>query len=272
MPSPDPAAQPYLSLEAEFHDAFWAADDDGSEIRLMGAFLRKHRGLALEIGAGSGRLMFPLLRQGFPVEGLELSPDMLRLARASPAGINPPPILHEGDMSSWAPAGEKRYSSILAPAFTLQLAADPAATLRHWRKLLAENGALYLTIFIPYAELEGDQPEGQWYPDHRAVLPDGRTAVLESRHHLDPEKQILEREHRYYFADEPDGSHISRQRLRWFTHDQMVRLLEECGFRVTAAFPDFNPRRKVISPETMEYDGILTYHAELDSAHDERFR
>ena len=45
-------AQPYLSLEAELHDAFWEAEDDGSEVRLMAEFLKKFPGPALEIGAG----------------------------------------------------------------------------------------------------------------------------------------------------------------------------------------------------------------------------
>ena len=60
--------------------------------RLMAAFLEKHPGPALEIGSGSGRLMFPLVQMGLDVEGLELSPDMLalgkypRAATGSPAG------------------------------------------------------------------------------------------------------------------------------------------------------------------------------------------
>ena len=251
--------QPYLSLEAEFHDAFWAADDDGSEVRLMASFLEEHSGRALEIGAGSGRLLFPLLEMGFEVEGLELSVDMLRMAREDSVKRGLPATLHHGDMCLWQPEG--KYAVLLAPAFTFQLAADPLATLRHWRGMLAEGGALYLTIFIPYAELEGDTEEGAWYPDHETTLPGGRIAKLDTRHRLDPENQILERDHRYYFADNPAAPHVSRQTLRWFTHEQITALLEEAGFRVTAAFGDFDPSMDIVSPETMDFDGILTYHA-----------
>ena len=42
-------------------------------------FLKKFPGPALEVGSGSGRLMFPLLQMGFEIEGLELSADMLAL-------------------------------------------------------------------------------------------------------------------------------------------------------------------------------------------------
>lgn len=247
-------SQPYLSLEAELHDAFWAADDDASEVRLMASFLKKFPGTSLEIGSGSGRLLFPLLSMGFDVEGLELSKDMLALCRKSGSCT-----AHEGDMTTWTPG--KSYAALLAPAFTFQLAADPAATLSRWKTWLQPGGGLYLTVFIPFAELEGDLPEDEWYEDHQVTLPDGRLAKLDTRHRLNPENQLLERQHRYYFADRPDSSHESRQRLRWFQHDQMNELLNTAGFTLTSAFLDFELRRKATARSIPESGGIITYHA-----------
>lgn len=252
-------SQPYLSLEAELHDAFWDAEDDGSEVELMATFLEKFPGLSLEMGAGSGRLIFPLIQRGLAVEGLELSQDMLDLGktRASRRGIDP--IMHLGDMSSWD-CGRK-FSSILAPAFTLQLASDPAATLEHWHKLLTPGGGLYLTIFMPYAELLGDLPENEWYEDHKVTLPDGRHALLNTRHSLDLTHQILTRDHRYSVSGKPPLTHESQQILHWYEHAQIVTLLAECDFRVDCFFLDFDPERRVIDPDTVDFDGILTYHA-----------
>lgn len=247
-------SQPYLSLEAELHDAFWAGDDDASEVRLMAAFLKKFPGRSLEIGSGSGRLLFPLLSMGFDVEGLELSKDMLALCRK-----NGSCTVHEGDMTTWIP--EKSYAALLVPAFTFQLASDPAATLARWKTWLQPGGGLYLTHFIPFAELEGELPEGKWYEDHQTALPDGRLAKLDTLHHLDPENQLLERHHRYYFSDNPDSPHESRQRLRWFQHDQMNELLDTAGFTVTSAFLDFESRRKATSRSIPESGGIITIHA-----------
>ena len=253
-------SQPYLSLEAEFHDAFWAEEDDASEVALMADFLKQHPGRSLEIGSGSGRLLFPLLEQGFDVEGLELSGDMLALCREAAGEKGLDPTLHHGDMSVWHGGG--KYHSLLAPAFTLQLSPDPAATLAHWRTLLEDDGgALYLTVFIPFAELEGDLEENAWYPDHEATLPGGRTAKLDTFHQIDPEKQILDRRHRYYFADRPADFHESRQTLRWFTLDQMTAHLGAAGFRVARVFADFDPARPLTCSETDEFGGILTFHA-----------
>ncbi len=158
-------SQPYLSLEAELHDVFWDSEDGGSEVALMAEFMRIHWGPALEIGCGSGRLMVPLLSMGFAIEGLELSQDMLELGKIRARGLPSQPTVHAGDMSTWTDG--RRFASLLAPAFTLQLAEDPEATLRHWHGLLNPSGGLYLTVFMPYAELLGDLPENEWYHDLR---------------------------------------------------------------------------------------------------------
>jgi SAM-dependent methyltransferase len=257
-------SQPYLSLEAELHDAFWEAEDDGSEVALMATFLEKHPGPALEIGSGSGRLMFPLVQMGLDVEGLELSRDMLEQGNTRARKLAIQPVVHEGDMSVWDDG--RKFSSLLAPAFTLQLASDPAATLRHWHGLLENHGGLYLTVFMPYAELLGDLPENQWYEDHRVTLPDGREGLLETRHRLDRRRQLVEREHRYSLTGNPPKTHRSRQTIRWIEHPELIALLADCGFRVDRFFLDFDPERQVADPEVVDFDGILTYHAtRLDS-------
>ncbi|MES2661264.1 MAG: class I SAM-dependent methyltransferase [Verrucomicrobiota bacterium] len=250
-------SQPYLSLEAELHDAFWEAEDDGSEVRLMADFLKTHPGTALEIGSGSGRLMFPLLEMGFSVEGLELSRDMVELGKIRARELGIEPVVHEGDMGVWDDG--RKFSSLLAPAFTLQLAADPEKTLRHWHGLLENGGGLYLTVFMPYAELLGDLPENEWYEDHRVTLEDGRAGLLETRHTLDLDRQIVEREHRYTLSGDPPQAHSSKQTIRWIEHGQMISLLAECGFRVERFFLDFDPKRVVSDPDRVDFDGILTY-------------
>ncbi len=252
-------SQPYLSLEAELHDAFWEAEDDSSEVALMAEFLKKFPGPALEIGSGSGRLMFPLVQMGLPVEGLELSPDMLTLAQIRARRLNIQPLVHHGDMSNWSDG--RKFAALLAPAFTLQLASDPTKTLHHWHTLLENNGGLYLTVFMPYAELLGDLPENEWYEDHRVTLSDGRLGLLETRHQLNHQLQVLSREHRYSLSGTPPLTHHSRQTLRWFEHTELIAQLAATGFQVQRFFVDFTPERAVSDPDRIDFDGILTYHA-----------
>jgi hypothetical protein len=196
---------------------------------------------------------------GFEVEGLELSPDMQALGRIRADALGLMPVVHAGDMTCWRPS--RSHAALLAPAFTLQLAAEPGAALRLWHGWLENHGGLYLTVFMPYAELLGDLPENEWYPDHQAALADGRLGLLETRHRLDRERRVLHREHRYSLAGEPPVTHESRQTIRWIEHGEMLRLLEESGFRLDRFFPDFDPGREMMDPDREDFGGILTYQA-----------
>ncbi len=229
----------YTSLEALLHDAFWAAEGEPVELTFLDALLRDHRGPSLEVGCGSGRLLLPLLQKGHHVEGLDLSADMLALCRESAAALDLDPVLHHGDMAVFDPG--RRYASLLLPAFTLQLAEDPAAVLEHLRGLLDENGVIYLSVFSPLAELHGELPEGEWYPDHETRLHDGRKAGVETRHRLDRRRRILFREHLYRLHDgEKPLEHRSRQTLRWFTPRQLRGMLAKAGFTPLHAMADFD--------------------------------
>lgn len=230
----------YSSLEALLHDAFWAADGDPVELDLLDGVLREYRGRSIEIGCGSGRLLLPLLQRGHEVEGLDLSSDMISLCGDSARSLGLQAVLHQGDMATFEPSG--KFSTVLLPAFTLQLAEDPSVVLKHWHAKLEKDGAIYLSVFVPLAEIHGELPEGEWYPDHETRLPDGRKASVQTRHRLDRKERILSREHLYRLG-EGDGAleHRSRQTLRWFTPRQLRRLLEETGFTPVHAVADFDP-------------------------------
>ncbi len=221
----------YSSLEALLHDAFWA-DEETPELLWIENLLEEP---ALEIGCGSGRLLLPLLQKDRRIEGLDNSADMLALCRESAATLGLDPVLHHADMTTFSPG--KSYASLFVPAFTLQLAANPAAALANFHKLLSPGGLLYLTVFIPLAEIHRELPENEWFPDHRTTLPDGREASVETRFRIDRKTRVLHREHHYRLEDQ---EHFSEQTVRWFTPRHLQRLLAEAGFEVENAVADFD--------------------------------
>jgi SAM-dependent methyltransferase len=234
----------YQSLEASLHDVFWATEGPPAELPLMRTFLQEHPGKSLEIGSGSGRLLLPLHREGFEVEGLESSAEMIDLCQTNSSGKSDVP-LHLGSMDDWK--SSSRYASLMIPAFTLQLSRDPAAALMRFADWLQDGGTLYMSTFTPLAEMLGELPAGEWYPDHQTELADGTLAVIHTRHQIDATEQILDREHRYEIFDKEGAvlaTHESRQQLRWFRREQWKQHLKAAGFRIEQQFADFKPQRK----------------------------
>ena len=253
----------YQSLEAELHDLFWDSEGPAAELPLLKKFLARHPGQALELGCGSGRLLLPLLEEGFEIEGLDNAPTMIALCKAAAARRKLAPVLHCGELAQ-LPA-KKRYQAVAIPAFTLQLLPDPIAAVKQIWELLAEGGGLYFSVFYPWAELEGDLPEGEFYPDHSLTLPDGKKASIATSHRLDREQQILTRTHRYQISqnEQVEREHESTQTIRYCEEADWIHLLDAMGFQLTTTFRDFLPEITESSEgkEGDESAGVTTFLA-----------
>ena len=232
----------YRSLEASLHDPFWDAEGDPAELPLLEEFLKSHPGPCLDLGCGSGRLLLPLLKSGFEIEGLDCSPDMLALCREYATAYDVTPTLHEGNMQSFQLPG--LYQSVIIPAFTFQILPNPSLALQCIHRHLVPGGALYLSVFIPQAELAGDPPEDEWYLDHESFLPDNRTARIHTRHRVNRSASFLVRQHHYEIRREDESledSHESTQHLRWYLPTEFRDLLTSHQFEVEAISADFDP-------------------------------
>ncbi len=232
----------YDQLEATLHDAFWAAEGASAELPLLESFLGQFPGTSLELGCGSGRLLLPLLRAGYFVEGLDNSADMLGLCRAQTGDLEP--VLHQSSMVDFQTGST--YGAITIPAFTLQLL-PPAVIpglLSNINQHLHPGGGLYLTTFIPWAEITGELEEDQWFLDQETRLPDGNTARCHTRFQIKRLSQQLTREHRYEILTNEGqviDSSTSTHHLHWYWPREMGKLLEEAGFTRVRTIGDFDP-------------------------------
>ena len=113
---------------------------------LLGA-LPAAPGRVADLGCGTGTLSLLLAEEGFSVDGVDLSPEMVRLARGK-AGDRRGITFVEGDADAppLAPGG---YDAVLC-RHVLWAMPDPAAALRRWIDLLRPGGRLVLV-------------EGRWF-------------------------------------------------------------------------------------------------------------
>jgi len=231
----------YTHLEATLHDLFWAAEGPAAELPILEAFLNTHPGTALEIGSGSGRLLLPLIANGFLMEGLDNSPEMLDLCRQQPGGEDV--ILHHTGMENFNTGA--KYGAITIPAFSLQLVPFEhiSEVLENIARHLHPGGGLYLTTFIPWAEITGDLEADTWFADQETKLPDGNTARCHTRFQIKRLTQEMTREHRYEIIDSQGNTletSESTHALTWFWPRELTMLLHHAGFTVEQIISDFD--------------------------------
>mgnify|MGYP005988858851 CR=1 FL=1 len=239
----------YEQLEAQLHDVFWAADENGSkEIGLIKGLLSESSGKSLELGCGSGRVLAPLLERGYQVDGLERSETMVRLCHQNLEKAELQTTVHEMDMQHFD-LGGKRYQNILIPAFSLQLLPNQAAVDECLDRVfdhLEPGGNLYFSVFIPWAELLGELPEDEWYDDAEVDLKGGGKARLKTSFALHLMEQRLMREHQYELLD-AEGNVTQQEHtampIRFFYLNELRLILSRKLFRILHVFPDFEPRQ-----------------------------
>ncbi|MFK7911674.1 MAG: class I SAM-dependent methyltransferase [Akkermansiaceae bacterium] len=231
----------YEDLEASLHDAFWEAEGGSAESPLLEGFLEKHSGTALELGCGSGRLLLPLLEKGFLIEGLDNSPAMLEMCAEK--CVSHQPILHSANIGDFSTSSS--YSAITIPAFTLQFISPEELpdVFFNIRNHLHPGGGLYITTFIPWAEITGELEEGEWFLDQEMKHSNGNTARCHTRFQINRMSQRLSREHRYEISDKEDNvieTSNSLHKLNWFWPNELSRFLETAGYKVDKMIGDFD--------------------------------
>lgn len=218
--------------------------------------LARHAGgPVLEVACGTGRILLPCLQAGADIEGLDLSPAMLRTLSAKAAALGLRPTLHEADMRSFAL--QRRYALIFVAfnGFVHCLTTlDQLRALRTWRDHLAPDGTLVFNVFYPGREfLNG--PEGTPVLELETRHPaTGLPVRIYDTRTLDRVGQV---QHSQVEIQELDGNgdvltaHRSETATRWTFKPEMELLLEGAGFSRWQIWGGFDRRPLTRDDEQM---------------------
>lgn len=244
--SPDTA---YLAYDyARFYD--WNYQGFLDDLPCYVTLARRYGPQLLELACGTGRLTIPLAREGFTVTGLDLSPEMLRIA-ARKLDREPPAVrervrLLQGDMSDFALS--ERYDLAFIPAsslFHLHTREQQASCLACLRRHLASDGAA--VVDLTPADRMANQAVGKVWEVRTEMNPEtGKmTRELNQKLSLDRSLQRVTVEHTY-IETEPDGrerSYVFQDTYRWVREEEMLEVLREVGFTEIGVFGsyDFQP-------------------------------
>jgi SAM-dependent methyltransferase len=246
----------YSGLAAALYDGLRGEAPMANELAFYRRRLARNAPPALEVGCGTGRILLKLLAAGIEAEGLDCSPDMLRICRAKADALGVAPELHEQSIQRMDLP--RRYGTIFLPLATFMLLTDRREVrqaLETFFRHLQPRGELLFSTYRPPVDGCGS---GDW--SLRSILPDpaGRGVVrVWVASEIDRERQIATDHHRFELiggggvADDA----IHSIRLRWYAVEEMVTLLRGCGFCDIDVFGDHAER------SAGEHDRVLAFVA-----------
>src|SRR5262245_25526712 len=88
----------YRGLMAECWDLFRGDTSDWADRFFFRDLIRKHGQPALDVGCGTGRLLLDYVSQGLDVEGVDHSPEMLKLLEEKARGMGLTPGVYQQAM------------------------------------------------------------------------------------------------------------------------------------------------------------------------------
>ena len=237
---------PYDEL-AEFYDLFnqEAPDDVPFYSRFVSSGMR-----VLEVGIGTGRVAFPLVKSVHPLgfTGIDFSPAMLGIARekARMMGMEKCVTFLEMDMRNIHLP--QRYDLVIIPYLGFQFirtARDQLRTLRGIANCLYEGRCCIIHLFHPNPSLIAVRG---WKEEVRydAIDPVSRRKIYWlTRSKMDRVRQEIAFEviYRYDRPDNTSGERRSFQRMRYTFRWEMEHLAARAGFRVEAVFGNFHGQR-----------------------------
>lgn len=206
-------------------------------------------GTVLELGCGTGRVLLPIARAGYTIDGLDSSPHMVERCEtklfAEPESVRERVHLHRGDVRSFNLG--KKFDLVTAPFRVLQhltTVEDQLAFLDAVARHLQPGGRFCFDVFNPNfaALVAADGSEHEDTPE--TPLPDGRsfrrTGRVRRVRWID---QVSEIELIYYVSEKARAApnrYVQAFDMRWFLFAELQHLLARRGFRVRSIYGDFD--------------------------------
>jgi len=231
-----------MNTIAAFFDADFGEYDEDLEV--LQAYGRRTGGPLLELGCGTGRALIPLARAGFKLTGVDISPEMLRIAagKVKAAGLGRKVALIQGDYADTPETGQFEFAFTLMNTFLhLLTQADQLRALGHWRNLLAPDGTLLIDVFHPNVqELAALDGRVEW--DKRWTNPEtGATIMKLLARTVDLAEQVVHVTHIYdeVSVDGQMRRTLAAFDLRYISRFEAELLLDRAGFDLEAVFGDW---------------------------------
>lgn len=204
----------------------------GDELAFYARQIARYGEPVLELACGTGRLTIPLAEAGIQIAGLDLSPEMLGLARAKAAARGVDVALRQGDMRRFALGATFQVIFVAAQALShLYTRQDVEACFACVREHLADGGRFLIEVFNPSLTLLSRRP-GQRYPVGEYIDPhSSRRMFVTQEVRYDAAAQVNHIQW-FYRDDGSDEESVLSYEMRQFFPQEMDVLLVYNGFAI----------------------------------------
>jgi len=236
----------YHGLVAESYDLFRGDDPIEQEqwFQFYKRRLKERPGLALEVGCGTGRVLLPFLKDGFPMEGVDSSSEMLAICRQKAINMGLEPVLYEQYMQELVL--QKKYCTILIPLGSFILIghhSEAVEALRRFHDCLSNGGQLVFSTPAPSSEIYSDSSNeaGTWSEPATVTRDaDGAIFTLQSKGSSDSLEQVHRSLQRYEMrrAGKLIRAEEHMSVTRWYGMYELRLMLELAGFRGFKVYGD----------------------------------
>ncbi len=193
----------------------------------------------LELACGTGRLTIPLRQSGVDIDGIDVSTDMLHLARhkAREAGVRV--ALGVGDVRQFI--RDRRYAVILYPFNAIahiHTVDDFLACMGCVKRHLTPGGVLIVDMFVPDFRYLIRDPNGR-FPVASYEHPDGLgTVQVTENNHYDPSTQI---NHIVWYTRIGNRAETSvRNNMKLYYPQEFEALFRLAGFRIMHRYGNYD--------------------------------
>ncbi|MGY3765142.1 class I SAM-dependent DNA methyltransferase [Vagococcus vulneris] len=195
-------------------------------------------GPILEACCGTGRVLIPLLKSGYDIDGIDLSEEMLSICRKEIDHNSLKATLYCGDLANYH--FDKKYAAIIMPSSSFNLFPSENIALSILKNLyhsLKDGGKFIFDIDLPYYP-ELNETTTSIYP-----LNDSEGITLEYKTlEIDWLKQQIVTLLKYekWTNGQLDATELQNFTLRWYGLSELTLFLEKIGFKSIIISADYD--------------------------------
>ena len=196
-------------------------------------------GKILEAGVGSGRMLIPLLKNGFQIEGIDQSSDMLSMCQRNLEQHDLQAVLHQGNLIHFD-LGKAVFEAIIMPTATFSLIETEELALQvleNFYKHLTNQGKIIIDLDLPfYPELNETSTSTYNINTHEIITLERKIVEIDwLNQHI-----ISHLTYSQWLDGKLTQTELQPFLLRWYGLTEFKLLLEKVGFKNITISADYD--------------------------------